>query len=367
MMDLQVGTVTELGLDGGRVREFYENYWPRKIALSNTQFYNWQFRSVPSAPNVDNCVVAYDSSRGQIGGIMGLNARPFSLGDVSRRGAELTTWIVQDKYRAHGAGAKILPYIQRSYDVLIGMGITEVALSVYMRCGFRFLSAIPRFVKVFDFDAVAAISKHTPLARKLVQRWARAPDVKTYSVSDGLKSDVDAILDRTRKRFNLFVRDREHLRWRYEDHPFFRYQIFNVRRKDGDGCALVCLREETAIEGIRIVHVLDCFGDDNAIPSALGFVEDYCAENQFHVADFYCTSALVNRFFLAAGWFAMLDDRCLQFPHLFHPIELRIPPTTSLTYWSKDSASECYDFSKLYITKQDADLDRPVLEIPAEP
>ena len=54
-----------------------------------------------------------------------------------------------------------------------------------------------------------------------------------------------------------------------------------------------------------------------------------------------------------------IDDICFQFPHLFHPIEMRNPPTTSLIYWSKNQFTEMADLSKLYISKQDADLDRP--------
>jgi len=42
-------------------------------------------------------------------------------------------------------------------------------------------------------------------------------------------------------------------------------------------------------------------------------------------------------------------------------MELRSPPTTSLIYWSRDNFEDMADTSRLYITKQDADLDRPTM------
>ena len=67
----------------------------------------------------------------------------------------------------------------------------------------------------------------------------------------------------------------------------------------------------------------------------------------------------VYKFMLSDGWFSINDDICFQFPYLFHPIEMKNPPTTSIIYWAKNQFAEMADLSKLYISKQDAGLDRP--------
>lgn len=361
-MNLLVGSVAELGLDSELVQDFYREHWPRKIALSDKTFYDWQFKSVPSAPGTDNCVVAYDASNAQVAGVMGLNPRRFSFCGSMKKGAELTTWIVSDRYRNVGAGARILPHIQKTYDVLIGMGISALALPIYMRSGFRFLHAIPRFVKVLNFDAVAKVSRYDPLAKKLAQSWRNREARETYQVSPGTSELDDTFYEKARMYLNLFTRDAEHLSWRYVRHPFFDYRLFRVSSSSERGGAVICLREETSVEGLRLLHVLDCFGNEEALPAAFSFIEDLCLENGFDAADFYCTSSRINRFPLAGGWFSMVDDTCLQFPHLFHPVEMRTPPTTSLVYWSRDNFSDFCNLSTLYVTKQDADLDRPILE-----
>ena len=360
-MPIRVGTCEELGLDGQRVADFYRDNWIRRIPLADYRFYKWQFRSVPSAPDIDNCMVAVDQASGRIAGVMGLNARRFSFQGNWWNGAELTTWIVLEEFRRTGAGARILGEIQSRFDVLIGMGISDIALPLYMRSGFRFLAGIPRFVKVIEFEHVATISSHQPLARKLSLQWANSTTRLPYRVVEGITSDVTTVFERASRWSNLFIRDYEHLRWRYGSHPYFKYRGFTIATPDGD-TAFLCAREETSLPQIRILHVLDCFGDEGAISPALCFLEDFARENRFHAVDFYCTSTSINRILLATGWFSMLDDACLGFPHLFHPIELRNPATTSLIYWSRNQFQFFCDFSRLYITKQDCDLDRPILK-----
>jgi hypothetical protein len=94
--------------------------------------------------------------------------------------------------------------------------------------------------------------------------------------------------------------------------------------------------------------------------AALAFIDELCAREDVHAADFFCGSARINRHFVAAGWFSALDDVWLKIPNLFHPLELREPSSTPLMYWSREDVSELADLLKLYITKKDIDFDRPV-------
>lgn len=360
-MNVIVGPVYELGIDSEKVASFYADNWVRKIALAKQQFYDWQFIAPPASNGRDCCVVAYDRDTLKVVGVMGLNPRPFLLNDNQLNGAELTTWIVAKDYLGSGVGAKILSRVQHDYQILIGMGISDMALPVYLKSGFRFMSAIPRFVKVFDFNAIAPYAEMTALARKIDQRWSRGSLRVPYEVQKEPWFDSEEWFNNLAKSYNLFARDVAHITWRYNHHPVFDYQCFYIKVKDGGERALVVLRVENIIEGLCIVHVIDCIGDDRGIAVATDFIEDYCREQNVHIVDFYCTSTRVNRHFLGNGWFSILDDTYFKFPHLFHPIEMRIPATTSLIYWSNIDFAGLCDFSRFYVTKQDADFDRPVL------
>lgn len=291
---------------------------------------------------------------------MGLNKRDFFLNGRSHTGAELTTWVVSREAAGMGLGTQILSFIQSSFDVLIGMGISDAALPIYMRSGFRLIKSIPRFIKVLNFEKIRDFAIYTDLAIKLVDQW----NVKRqdHFVSRQVSSlEYDEIFQRQKQTLNMFSRDDSHRMWRYKNHPVFQYKQFLVGEAESslNETAFVAIREELSIGDFKVLHVLDLFGDDQALLSGVKFVEKYADEQGFDIVDFYCTASNVFRWVLANGWFSINDDACFQFPHLFRPIEMRNPPTTSLVYWARDNLQEMANVSNLYITKQDADLDRP--------
>lgn len=360
-MAIKIRFVEDSPIDSQCVRDFYSENWKKKTALSEKIFYDWQFIYTPNSDEKDHCVIAYDDKKKVIG-VMGLNKRTFFLNNKSKNGAELTTWIVTKDVIGSGIGVKILKFIQSKFDVLIGMGITDLALPIYMRSGFRYIRSIPRFIKVLNFKSIKPYSNYTNLAYKLIRKW----DVKSkveFCISEVTKNNYDKIIILKKSRFNFFSRDNKHRLWRYTKHPIFKYKQFLISnpKKDRQVKAFVAIREETSIKDFKILHIIDFFGDDSCLPSAISFIENYANKESFDVIDFYCTTSSIYRFMLSSGWFSINDDTCIQFPHLFHPVEMRNPPTTSLIYWSKYNLSDMADISKLYITKQDADFDRPTL------
>ena len=359
-MTTVIGEVDELNISSESICEFYAQHWQRKIALTVPAFYRWQFTESPFHAGVDHCVVAIDDVSRELLGVMGINKRPFFLDGQMRNGAELTTWIVNPQHAGAGIGTRIIRAIQPKYDVIIGMGASPMALPIYMRHGFRFLRAIPRYVKVFNFDAVEKFARYDSRARDLVNQWSQLGNVQ-FSAQAANNEFLHLLEPVLHSKFNHFTRAPEYLDWRFSRHPLLKYRQFKVH---APGCAqsrgaYVCLKEEFGIDGLRLVHVMDCFGDDKDLPAAVGFIHNYCAENDIHLADFFCTTTHITCHFAASGWFSTSDDASFQFPHLFHPLEFREPPTTSLVYWSNSSPPGLSDTARLYITKQDVDLDRP--------
>lgn len=358
---MQVGTVSDLGITSNRVQEFYRENWSRPIALGDEHFYNWQFVNTPQQYSSDNCVIAYDDNTGRIAGVMGLNPRQFSLENSVLSGAEMTTWIVHSDYRASGAGAKILKHIMASYDVLIGMGITDQALPIYLRSGFRLLRQIPRFIKVVNFQHIKPFCQVDELGQRLVPKWSKLK-INHYLRSDANNDTINAAFETSRLKTNMFDRCARQLNWRYLEHPMFKYELHHVSAGGTDSGVIVALRVHDTDSGFRICHIMDLFGDADSIDAGRSFVEEYARQNAVDVIDFYCTSTATTCHFISNQWFSVADDTCFQFPHLFSPLEMRSPQSTSLIYWAKHKFTDLADLSKLYLTKQDADLDRPVLE-----
>ena len=293
---------------------------------------------------------------------MGLNKRTFFLDGKAKNGAELTTWIVNEEAVGSGIGAKILGFTQTEFEILIGMGISDMALPIYMRSGFRYLKNIPRFVKVINFEPLKNYSIFNNLAVKLVRKWGSQKTIE-FTAREVTTENYTELFSSAKKRFNTFSRNDDHRKWRYDNHPYFNYKqyIINYLGGDPEASSYVALREELSLQEFKVLHVMDLYGSEKSLPSALSFIEKHAIDNGFDVIDFYCTASSIYRFMLSSGWFSTNDDLCFQFPHLFHPVEMRNPPTTSLIYWSISDFGSMNDLSKLYISKQDADLDRPTL------
>ncbi|NQV40663.1 MAG: GNAT family N-acetyltransferase [Nitrosopumilus sp.] len=352
-----MGNADELGVSPEDARLFFEAHWKRRIALAIEPFYQWQFKEAPENKSRDHCCVAIDPD-GSLLGIMGLNDRPFWLDGKLRAGAELTTWVVDKKAQGRGVGKSMMAFLQSRYEVLAGMGITEAALQIYLSNGFEYLRSIPRFVRVFDAEAIAPYAKIEKIGESLIDQHKETTWFP-YRVQEESFSVLASHIDGFEQSFNFFSRDAAHLEWRYAQHPIFSYHGFLVQ--GGGKGAVVILRADT-VGDMKIIHVVDFLGDAADFPAAVTFIDDYCRENNASVSDFYCVSQNISRHFRSAGWFSTLDDSFFQFIHLFHPPEMRSPPTTSLVVWAREDMRSLRDMGSLYITKGDMDLDRPTAD-----
>lgn len=359
-MTIIIDTASKIGVDSKEIQKFYELYWPRKTVLSIDDFYQWQFIQPPTANGSNFSVVAIDTAKQALVGVMGVTPRTFYLNQLALPAVELTTWILQPRYRGKQIAINIINYLEKYYDVIIGLGVSDLTLSItYRKCA-RFLSGIPRFIKVFNWKSVRKFSNVAPMAIIMARSWDKMNHFERYCLVSINDSDIEAINYENQKNFNFFDRNAAHIRWRYDKHPVFSYKYFMVSTLQSTQKVFICLREEATVPGFRMLHIIDCIGSESALPAAISFIEEYARDNYFDAVDFFCTSATINKYFLARGWFSTLDDKLLEMPHLFHPVELRNPATTSIVYWTRHHyMNDLCDLSRLYISKQDVDFDRP--------
>jgi GNAT superfamily N-acetyltransferase len=354
-MQYSIGEVDELGVPIRTVTEFIRENWKRRISLAHPEFYEWNFRRPPAAEGRDRSIVIVDGN-GAVRGYLGVNPRPFCLDGIARNGGELTIWLVDPACRGKGLGPKLAYEVMRRYEVLIGNNPTDETLSVYTRLGFRFIRALPRFVRIVDQGRVEACSQIDKLGRRLIQTLA--PTAVPFSGVaeeigfDGGFDEAD-ILERD---FNTFTRDADHVRWRYGRHPAFHYRAFRVRDKGARGVLILRVDRSPAL---TVLHVVDLFGDSAAFSGAVSFVDALARDEAAHMADFHCTSERVAFRFWEQGWFSTVDDECVKIPNLFYPVELRNPATSKLILFTTLANTSFLDRTRLYVSKGDMDMDRP--------
>ncbi len=353
-----IGDVDSFGLSLEEVCSFYQKHWKRPIALALPQFYQWQFRQSPDNQGKDRCVVIVDEDK-RLCGVMGLNERRFFLDGRGLRGAELTTWIISESCRGTGQSLAMLEYLQDHYEVLIGMGVTQEALPAYLRCGFKQIRHIPRYVRLFhQAENIRSIIRVEPFGLSLMRRNTAQANV-SYLVRSIPIAELAIHEPILRQHFHTFSREAAYLKWRYTDHPVYRYEAFQI--ESGGHAMAVVLRVDEK-ETLKILHVVDAFGDLQALAAVVHFLEDYARQHLVDLADVYALSDTLGHVFWTMGWYSVLNDEWIQVPHLFHPIELKSPPTTSLIAWAKQEMDQLLDQTRLHITKGDCDLDRPTLQ-----
>jgi len=351
-MTTKIGFADELAVSSFQIMDFYKTHWKRKIALSDHAFHTWQFEDAVENRGANTCVVALKD--GCLVGVMGLNKRIFNYGDKRLNGAELTTWVVDTELKGKGVGAKILNFIINNFEVLFGMSISQDALPIYLRSGFHYLRYIPRYIHVIDAKKILEISEFANYAPKLVKNsLCDASNVMGEEISWKQQSHAPIV------EGNHFARSLEDLIWRYDNHPYYKYKSFKTTSMDGD-VGYIVLREEVT-DDVRIMHVIDILGPASSFESTIKFIESYAQDNDFWAVDVYSTLAHLNKYFSSRKWLSAVDSMFINVPNLFHPLEVRNPATTSLIYWSKNSNVDFLDLSRLYLTKQDCDLDRPTM------
>jgi len=348
---ITTGSASDLGVSVEEIAAFYDLHWPRKMALGLPEFARWQFVSAPEQN--DLCSVCVSVSGSNIIGAMGLHEHSFMLGGERRRAAELTTWIVSPEAKGKGLGPRMLDHLQSTYDVMLGSGISDEALNVYLRKGFNYWRYIPRFFRVWDTEAVTPYSNIAPLGLKLARHRADAVTPDEGGARLVAAADV-AVPDRGLGDKNGYVRDAAHLGWRYDRHPVYAYETYAI------GKAHVILRRD-ALPGMPFAHVVEIGAEAEEMPAVLSFLEFYARDRGLAAMDFTCTSSGFGRHFIAAGWFSSVDEPMFAFLSLFHPPELRDPQTTSLIYWARDAQAELADLGRMHVVKGDLDLDRPTL------
>lgn len=340
------------------IKEFISKNWSKNVILLNENFYKWNFINTHMFDFMDNCLIAIDYESDKIVGFIGVTARNFVINNEPIKGAELTTWIIDENARGN-TGTEMLLYLKKKYDVLVAMGISKLALPVYLFNGFKYIKGIPRYVKIYNFNKIKDICYHSNLSKLFIQRQKRKKYILEYNFKkiDYIDKNLDININK-----NSFIRDWRYLNWRYIKHPFFKYEIYELSI-NYNYKILVVIRLDIK-ENYRFGHIVDIIGDINKIINEefiLDFIDIYSKNNELDFIDIYCTDISIGSFFWKNGWTSTLDDiDYLQVPSLFYPIELRIPATTSIVIWS--SNEKIYNINKLYITKGDCDLDRPTIE-----
>jgi hypothetical protein len=268
-------------------------------------------------------------------------------------GVEMSTWLVHPDHRSGGAGVKVLNILRERADFCVGASITPEARDIYLRLGFRWCPALPRFIYAPDWSRLPGLVRDPLLAQRIAR--ARAvpglPQIDVQPISLDMLGSVTVM-----NGAGAFDRSAPTLQWRYARNPFFVYRAARVMV--AGATAEVIYREEQ-FDSTKILRVVDLLGPPEALSRVPQGLAALCSESGAVAVDVFCSHVDVRDAFAAAGWFILPDDECvMDLPHLLAPPSHRSPNSYSLVSWLSPRFRGLLADSALFVTKQDCDMDR---------
>ncbi len=159
-------------------------------------------------------------------------------------------------------------------------------------------------------------------------------------------------------------RGASYLRWRYVQHPRFRYELRFARDRNGTLTGLVVYRiEQIGGHSATVMRIVEFL----AAPEDRGSLADYVAlaahREDVVFADFYCSSSEFGRALEQVG-FRRQTGRPdnLVFPTRLQPVERRHIRMAGAFLFARHLRGKLDSFvesGRLYVTKSDSDQDRP--------
>jgi Acetyltransferase (GNAT) domain len=239
-------------------------------------------------------------------------------GDERVPGGWMTNWLVVPEARGRGLGLALVEHARgTTYELVGALGANSATRHVLGGAGFAEVGMY-RWVRVFDAEGLRELLDGREL-----------PAAEAPPEASGGTGFVGA------------CRDTDFLRWRYREHPRFRYEVVDER---------AAYRIETvAGSTAKVARVVDFLGDEALAARIAAEAERAGAV----FADFSCTSARAGRPLAAAGF---VPDPGL--PGRFQPLDFSDRPIVSC-FWAAPRLGVDFAAGDLYATRADSDLDRP--------
>ena len=217
--------------DRPALREFQREHFGANSRHVDDEFFEWLFErnpyGDPAGPSLwickrDGVVVAQQASI----------PVPLKVGDSEIRGGWMIDWMVHPAWRLKGISPALFAVNAATNDVMLGLGLEEVAYRTVRRAGWTDAGRLSLFVRPLDPGPCAEVLGLPKLLSKLTPRvlvgGSAAAIGRAASAMTGLSLDaVDAFDERVESIWRsvspgypvLVKRDLASVRWRYDEGP----------------------------------------------------------------------------------------------------------------------------------------------------
>ena len=327
----------------------YKN--PNYVLLSPA-FLRWQFLDNPA--NVTGnytlwLVLHQEAVVAQLGFVPFVGHAP---GGKSFTGVYPINLIVRPDYRAGGLGVIILRQLLKQTQCVLNPGSSEAGAVLGMGLGMRDLGMLRRYIAVLDETRARALAAENRLPSGVAA--ARASDAAGSAIvrANRLPQDAPDSFAFPAPVYGV-ERSRAFLRWRYERHPGFEYEIL---LSDDRASLLVFHQELEPGTGALVLRIVDFLAHGEAQISLLRELLQVARERNAALADFFCSLDCYDAALRLAGFFNEADHQDGRIAALFQPLDFRKIGIRALVAGPPGGSESA---AQWYIAKGDSDQDRP--------
>jgi hypothetical protein len=363
---------------------FIDAHWSAGHVLSRDEtLLRWQYdltRITGRAMQGPSVLLAWH--REEVVGMLGLVGFDWNAEGIPMTGAWLSHWLVAPEKRSYGVAMQLLAAARAlGLEVLGSLGASDVTTKVLSTLGWELLPDVPRWIGVIDHRQAAALltASDAAVAPEVVERLCQL-----NRVADGMPvrpsaERVDVVRwtpecagpwDRywREQLAGTLVgtrRDAAYFRWRYAEHPRFRYELRLARRRvDESVLGVAVFRVEQVRERPeRVLRVVEFLASPEAEGALAEAVAQTGREQGVAFADFYCSSPWAARGLEGLGFkLAMTQPGEPAFPCRLQPLEgghFRMRGLMQVPRGERSNLASLIDAGRLYLTKSDSDQDRP--------
>jgi hypothetical protein len=287
------------------------------------------------------------------------------------------TWLVRPDYRNSRVGLGVYRRLRQFGRPMAGLGTSATTTAIMRGLRHFIIDDVPRWTGVFDrwrteriVRAGAREGNRALLA--LVEESAvsgaalpSSPEFEMEGWSETAAADWDAFWEEElASRIVGTRRNAAYLRWRYVEHPRFRYEIRLARQRSSGRVEGLLVYRSEQVRGLdeRVLRIVEFLATPAAQLALAGELLRLAAAEQAAYADFYCTSPAAAQGLQEVGFGRHSGGaHAPALPSRLQPVEQGHFQMTAILDFPAElgSMEEAERSGRLYITKSDSDQDRP--------
>lgn len=230
--------------DRAKLEQFFKDVWTPSPQIKSADWFNWVCNADPNAgASRPTVLLAHIGER--IVGMLVLVPTPIWVDGAPHEIAWGRDLFVDPAFRRYKIGLLLNEYWLNSYEAALGSGQSKIMRRLQQKYGWAEISLVKQQEKLFFDrqlikksigDGIGTFCKRL-IAMCYAGLWTR-PTISGGEDTVVHKYDfdprVDALWSACRLEYSrICARDFKTLTWRFTDHPYYRYSIFEIVGHDG--------------------------------------------------------------------------------------------------------------------------------------